>query len=199
MTRSVLAGVIEGPQQVVLRELPYPDVKADSGVLRVEAAGITGVDYELYAGIGAGTAIGYPFIPGHIIVGRIDAMGHEAQARWGVAEGDRVVLNYNVACGRCEPCRLGDRRRCLFQHGYGLWFDFTVPPYLWGGAAQYIALHPNTHMVRVPDGMEPFRACVQERIASVANWMLGVAQLSPYDSLVVMGTGALGLAALAVG
>jgi threonine dehydrogenase-like Zn-dependent dehydrogenase len=199
MTNAVVAGVIEGPEKVVLREYPYPDIQADSGVLKVEAAGIGGVDYELYWGVGAGTAIGYPFIPGHIIVGRIDAIGPDAQDRWGVREGDRVVLNYNVACGECERCRGGERRRCLRQHGYGLWFDFEAPPFLWGGAAQYVALHPNTELVRVSDDVDPLRVCTQERLASVADWLLRVAALRPYDSLVVIGAGMLGLAATAIG
>src|SRR4051794_18426792 len=75
---------------------------------------------------------------------------------------------------------------------------FYRAPVPLAGAAECVALHPNTHLARVPDAMAHFRARVQERIAGVANWTLGVTELSPHDSLVVMGTGALGLAAIEV-
>ena len=128
MSRTVQAAVIDKKQSIVMREDPYPEVTADSGVLKVEATGIGGVDYEVYQGLGAGSVIPYPFIPGHVIVGRVDALGARAAERWGVKEGDRVVLNYTVACGECGYCRLGGRRRCLKWQGYGRWFDFDAPP-----------------------------------------------------------------------
>jgi threonine dehydrogenase-like Zn-dependent dehydrogenase len=44
------AMVQTGPRQLELRALPLPEIDADSGLLRVEACGICGSDYEQYTG-----------------------------------------------------------------------------------------------------------------------------------------------------
>jgi threonine dehydrogenase-like Zn-dependent dehydrogenase len=53
-------------------------------------------------------------------------------------------------------------------------------------------------MVKVPDDVEPGRLCLQERFADGCNWVLRQGEVSAYDRVLIMGTGALGQAATMV-
>src|SRR6185369_10398005 len=85
-TRAV---VQTGPRALELRELPVPDVDADSAILRVEACGICGSDAEQYVGT---IPVRYPLVPGHEPLGIIEAIGDRAAKRWRVDVGDRVAV-----------------------------------------------------------------------------------------------------------
>ena len=71
-----------------MRDLPIPDIEADSAILRIEACGICGSDYEQFEGV---LKTPMPVIPGHEPVGIIEAIGDKAARRWGVDVGDRLV------------------------------------------------------------------------------------------------------------
>ncbi len=45
-----------------MRDLPIPDIEADSAILRIEACGICGSDYEQFEGV---LKTPMPVIPGH--------------------------------------------------------------------------------------------------------------------------------------
>lgn len=51
-----------GVRELVCRELPIPQIDANSAILRIEACGICGSDYEQYEGL-LGAPI--PAVPGH--------------------------------------------------------------------------------------------------------------------------------------
>src|SRR5438045_6976147 len=96
--------VLEGPRRLVPRELPLPTLAPDEGLLRVEACGLCGTDHEQYTGV---LPVGSPFVPGHEVVGVLDAVGPEAAERWGLAAGDRVAVEVFRSCRECDRCRAG--------------------------------------------------------------------------------------------
>ena len=49
--RKTLAMVQTGPRALEPRDLPVPEIDDDSALLRVEACGICGSDYEQYEGM----------------------------------------------------------------------------------------------------------------------------------------------------
>jgi threonine dehydrogenase-like Zn-dependent dehydrogenase len=202
MAEMVPAALMRAPGVLEIDEFPMPSVDADAGLLRVEATGLVGADYEFYTDYDGAFAeavrISYPFIPGHIVTGRIDKLGSIAHERWKLQEGDRVLLQYNVLCNYCAECMRGELHACENLKGYGLWFDFGSPPYLWGGAAKFMMLHPNTKMVRIPEGPDAASVLLLERFADAANWLLELGQLTVRDRIVIMGTGALAQAAVTV-
>ncbi|WP_374570913.1 alcohol dehydrogenase catalytic domain-containing protein [Phenylobacterium sp. J426] len=63
-----------------MRDLPVPEIEADSAILRIEACGICGSDYEQFEGV---LKTPMPVIPGHEPVGIIEAIGDKAARRWG--------------------------------------------------------------------------------------------------------------------
>src|ERR1700736_4804929 len=75
------------------RTFPLPPIDKDDGILRMEATGICGSDHSQLHGRLPGVGAVTPVIPGHEVVGRVEAAGAAALARWGVDVGDLVVLH----------------------------------------------------------------------------------------------------------
>ncbi|MGH2520543.1 MAG: alcohol dehydrogenase catalytic domain-containing protein, partial [Chloroflexota bacterium] len=154
MAQQAIAAVKVAPGKTELRELPLPDVPADAGLLKVEAAGVCGSDVPQY-----GRGERGPLIQGHENVGIIAKVGAAAAARWGVQEGDRVAIEEYLPCLHCEWCHAGEYRHCFATDStnnqaalrYGQ-TPLTQPPALWGGFAQYLYLPPNAVLHAVPHG-----------------------------------------------
>ncbi|MCV7354233.1 alcohol dehydrogenase catalytic domain-containing protein [Mycolicibacterium fluoranthenivorans] len=84
-----------------------------------------------------------PVVPGHEIVGVVDAVGDGVHA-W--APGDRVGIGFlGGQCNECEFCRRGDFVNCLDQPTPGTSAD--------GGYAEVVHARA-TGLVRIPDGID---------------------------------------------
>src|SRR3989304_607931 len=99
MTDKCRAIVEEGPRRLSRQEFPLPDVGPEDALLRGEAGGICGSDYEQSAGA---LPAPFPVIPGHEPVGVIEEIGEVAARRWGVSRGDRVAVEALLPCGHCR-------------------------------------------------------------------------------------------------
>jgi len=87
--------------------------------IRVEACGVCHSDSATVDGIFP--VITYPRVPGHEVVGRIDALGSGVQ---GWAVGQRVGVGFlGGYCGYCEFCRNGDLVNCRNQKYTGIHHD----------------------------------------------------------------------------
>lgn len=136
--RAVQVGAAGGPFELVNREIPEP--KAGEVRVRVQACGICHSDSMAKEGLVPG--IRYPMVPGHEVVGLVDAVG-EGVPQW--SAGQRVGIGwYGGHCGRCEPCRRGDYVLCVRAAVPGLTFD--------GGYADYMVA-PATALAAVPDAL----------------------------------------------
>ncbi len=102
----VRAAVLVKPKTIEAREFERPAIERDDALLRIEACGICGSDYEQYEGAQPQHEdyTPYPVIPGHEPLGVIEEIGAGARTRWGVAEGDRVAVRSGYGCGHCEAC-----------------------------------------------------------------------------------------------
>ena len=128
-----------GKLELVTRPLIEPP--PGSVRIRVEACGVCHSDVLAVEGVGAGLT--FPRVPGHEVVGRIDAIG-EAVDRW--RPGQRVGVGWHGGyCGKCDPCRRGKFFACV-----------TGPPVTGishdGGYGEYM-IAPVTSLARVPDGL----------------------------------------------
>src|SRR5207244_6608431 len=90
----VRAAVLVKPKTLEAREFARPAIGPDDGLLRIEACGICGSDYEQYEGAQPPHEdyTPFPVIPGHEPLGIIEEIGANARQRWGVREGDRVAV-----------------------------------------------------------------------------------------------------------
>lgn len=88
--------------------LPLTDPPAGQVRIRVEACGICHTDaFTIEGGM---PGLEYPRVPGHEVIGRIDAVG-SGVADWNV--GRRVGVGFlGGHCGTCKSCRRGDFVNC---------------------------------------------------------------------------------------
>ena len=163
---SVRAVVLTKPRTLEPREFPRPVIGDDDGLLRIEACGICGSDYEQYEGAQPQHEdyTPYPVIPGHEPLGIIEEIGQNAAARWGVRPGDRVAVRSGYGCGQCEACRRWEPRVCPKRGGTYGYTDVGKPPHLWGGYAEHMYLSPYSVMKKMTasattDSVGVYRAC----------------------------------------
>ena len=131
-------GPIEsGPLRPV--ELPEPDPRRGEVRVRVLTCGVCRTDLHLAEG-------DLPprrprTVPGHEIVGVVDARGPEAER---FALGDRIGIAWlRRTCGRCRWCRTGRENLCPFAAFTGWDAD--------GGYAEF-AVVPAAYALPLPDG-----------------------------------------------
>lgn len=136
--RFVQVGKAGGPLELVAREVGEPE--AGWVRVKVQACGVCHSDSLTKEGFWPGIA--YPRVPGHEVVGVVDALG-DGVTEWKI--GQRVGLGwYGGHCGKCEPCRRGDLVGCQRLNIPGITFD--------GGYADYV-LAPEIALASVPNGL----------------------------------------------
>ena len=103
------AMVLEAPRSPLkLTELPIPEPSARQLRLRVLACGVCRTDLHILDG--ELTEPKLPLVPGHEIVGRVEAIGSEVE---GFAIGDRVGVPWlGSTDGTCPYCRNGEENLC---------------------------------------------------------------------------------------
>jgi D-arabinose 1-dehydrogenase-like Zn-dependent alcohol dehydrogenase len=104
--RAVQVSRPGGPLETVERDIP----EAGPGFVRVkvQACGVCHSDSVTVDGLFPG--IQYPRVPGHEVVGVVDAVG-SGVAAW--KPGERVGIGWNGGyCGYCDNCRRGDFFAC---------------------------------------------------------------------------------------
>ncbi|SEO48446.1 alcohol dehydrogenase catalytic domain-containing protein [Amycolatopsis saalfeldensis] len=122
-----------------------------------------------------------PVVPGHEIVGVIDAVGAGVRA-WRV--GERVGIGFLAGhCGECEHCRRGDFVNCADQPQTGSDVD--------GGYAEY-AYARTSGLARVPDGLSSVDAAPLLCAGLTTYSALGRIDARPGSLVAVQGIGGLG-------
>jgi D-arabinose 1-dehydrogenase-like Zn-dependent alcohol dehydrogenase len=126
-----------GPIEIV--ERPIPEPPADWVRIKVQACGVCHSDSVVKEGSFPG--IQYPRVPGHEVIGVVDAVG-ERVTQFKV--GQRVGVGWHGNnCGHCDNCRRGDFFACTVDlKTTGISFD--------GGYGEYM-IAPSIALARVPD------------------------------------------------
>lgn len=118
--------VYGGKQKVEVQEVEDPKINQPTdAILKVTSAAICGSDLHMYDGR---TSAVEGTILGHEIMGVITEVGAAVDQ---LKPGDRVVLPFNIACGKCFNCNRGLTNACL-----------TVNPEMAGGAYGYAGMGP---------------------------------------------------------
>jgi D-arabinose 1-dehydrogenase-like Zn-dependent alcohol dehydrogenase len=136
---------VGGPLELVERPVPAP--AAGFVRIKVQACGICHSD--VLTKEGAWPGIAYPRVPGHEVIGLIDAVGSDVPPRWQV--GQRVGVGWHSHhCGYCDRCRRGDYFVCQTAIGItGVTLD--------GGYAEYMVA-PVTALALVPTELPALEA-----------------------------------------
>jgi alcohol dehydrogenase len=173
--RAMVISERGGRFQAQSRELPRP--QSQEVRLRVQACGVCHSDALSVQG-----AANYPLIPGHEVIGTIDALGDQVQG-WRI--GERVGVGwFGGSCGYCRQCRRGNAFACENIHGVtGVTRD--------GGYATHM-LTLASALAHVPEGLDA--------VASAPLLCAGVTTFNalrhcgagPGDLVAVHGVGGLG-------
>lgn len=197
-TITVKAAVMPAPNRPVeIRELPAPQLEPDSAELEVVYSEVCGTDVHLQHGRLAG--VPYPLIPGHVSVGRlgrirgrvVDVDGRPLQ------EGDPVTfLDVHKTCGQCWYCLVAKAStRCPQRKVYGITYGLDDG---WaGGWCDVIYLRPGTRVLRL-DGVSLERFMAGGCGLPTAVHAIERADIQLADTVVVLGTGPVGLSAIAL-
>lgn len=192
LPKTSLAMVQTGVRELVRKDLPLPEIDDDSALLRVEACGICGSDYEQYEGM---LRTPVPVVPGHEPLGVIAKIGDRAAQRWGVDVGDRVVVETMLSCRFCINCRLGSYHLCDSRRIYS-YIPLTETPGLWGAYSEYMYLDPNSFVHRIDKGLPPEIAVMFNPLGAGYRWAVELPGLRMGDSVAVLGPGQRGLASV---
>jgi alcohol dehydrogenase len=167
-----------GPLEIVEREIPDPD----SGYVRikVQACGVCHSDTVTKDGLFPG--IQYPRVPGHEVIGLIDAVA-TGVPRW--KAGQRVGVGWHGGfCGYCDNCRRGDFFTCQTSTDItGITRD--------GGYAEYM-LAPISALALVPDDLGSVDAAPLMCAGVTTFNCLRNSGAGPGDLVAVLGLGGLG-------
>ncbi len=214
MTIQYRAAVLHGVGAPMIVE---PVVRGGLGpsevLVRIKAAGLCHTDLEVITG-----SLRYPLpiVLGHEAAGIVEELGPEArgQARGhgaqGLHVGDHVVLSWNPHCGHCFYCERDLPILCETYLAHGpkaLAFDGTSPARLrdghevrqlmfLGAFAEYAVVADHQAIV-VPKELPFDRAClIGCGVMTGVGAVLNIATVGYGDTVMVIGCGAVGLAAV---
>ena len=140
--RAVQVKSANGPFELVERPIPEPPARHVR--IKIQACGVCHSDSFTKEGA---FPIQYPRVPGHEIMGTVDAIGADVP-EW--KPGQRVGVGwYGGHCGHCRSCRRGDFMTCVTAQIPGISYD--------GGYADYTGV-PFEALAAVPDGMNAVEA-----------------------------------------
>jgi NADPH:quinone reductase-like Zn-dependent oxidoreductase len=166
-----------GPDRLALQDVPDPTIGPEDVLLRVRACALNRLDIFVREGIPA-LKTPLPFWTGCDIAGDVAQVGAAVS---GVKVGERVVVNPNLSCGRCEFCMQGQQSLCI---RYGILGEH-VP----GGLAELVKVRGD-HVLKLPDpiGYEDAASFV---LTNMTAWRMVVtqAQVRPGQDVLILGVG----------
>src|SRR5882672_2315548 len=166
-----------GSFEIVEREIPEPG--AGWVRIKVQACGICHSDSLTKEGMYPG--LQYPRVPGHEVIGVIDAVGPGVI---GWSAGERVGVGWNGGyCGRCIHCRHGDFFACELGQVTGITFD--------GGYAEYM-IAPSSALAMAPAELSPVEGAPLMCAGITTFNALRNSGARPGDLVAVLGLGGLG-------
>jgi len=175
-------------QPLELAEAPTPTPGEGEVLVKVAATGVCHSDLHILDGEMIPPPEG--FILGHEVSGWVVEFGPRCENPHGLSPGDSVVVSWIIPCGRCHWCARGEENYCPYAAG-------RMPGLMGlnGGHAEYMAVH-ETAAFPIPKGVDVHTAAVISCAYGTAYRALREAGAGPGASLVVIGVGGVGLAAV---
>lgn len=176
------AMILQGPRPaeqnpLTLADWPQPEPAAGQVRLRVQVCGVCHTDLHLTEGEIALPKL--PIVPGHQIVGRVDALG-EGVTRF--ALGDRVGVPWLYStCGVCGYCQRGQENLCDQARFTGQHVD--------GGFAEYMVV-PADFAYPIPSGFPDEQAAPLLCAGVIGYRSLRLSEVRPGGRLGLYGFGA---------
>ena len=189
------ARIVKPKESLETQEVKTPKAKGSQVLIKVQSSGVCHSDIHLweggYEGIGGqflkttDRGVKYPLTPGHEIAGIVDSLGEEAQ---GFTKDEKVLVYPWIGEGLCPACRSGEENLCDKPRSLGIYMD--------GGYAEYVLVPSYRYLLKIDDEMDIDASATLSCSALTAYGAVKNANLKPYDNVVIVGAGGLGLMAI---
>lgn len=186
----------QGVKDVRVKEVPEPKIeKPDDAIIRVTATAICGSDLHLIHGLVSNMP--EDFIIGHEAMGIVEEVGPDVKE---LQRGDRVVVPFPVACGRCWYCEHEFYSQCNNSNPHGeiggiLGYSETMGGYA-GGQAEYLRVpYANVGPLKVPEDLSDEQVLFLSDILPTAYWGNLIGGVAEGSTVAVLGCGPVGLLA----
>jgi threonine dehydrogenase-like Zn-dependent dehydrogenase len=207
MTDVTAAVVTAFGKPLELWKVPLPEPEPGGIVIKVDAATLCGTDAHRWSGklqersnpdLPFLPTVDVPYVPGHETCGSIVEMRgavHDIEGR-PLAIGDRIVSSYSH-CGHCYYCRIAAQPTlCPEKQVYGA----SPPEKFFGGCAEYHVFPGKCSFIRVPETVPPpVAASATCALRTIMHSFEQIGPVASHETVLVLGSGPLGLYALAVG
>jgi len=179
------AALFYGKEDMRIHEVNIPKIKEDEILIKVRVCGICGSDVRSYYK-GVEERYKIPLILGHEVSGQVSEIGGEIND---FAIGDRVVVAPIYGCGKCNFCLSGQENLCKDVMVFGCNLD--------GAFAEYMKIPAQAiqrgALVKIADELSDEEAALIEPFSCCLHGVLR-ANVGPGDTVLVIGTGPIGLA-----
>jgi 2-desacetyl-2-hydroxyethyl bacteriochlorophyllide A dehydrogenase len=172
--------LLKKPGEILISDIEATKRLDGQVLIKVRSAGICGSDIGAYKGVNP--LVSYPRVIGHEIAGEVVEVGaDEAEFK----EGDRVILEPYVYCGKCYPCSIGHTNCCENLTVRGVHIE--------GGMAEYVS-HPRHLLHKVPAGI-PWHLVPMAEPLVISMHAVKQAEVKAGQHVVITGAGQIGLLA----
>jgi threonine dehydrogenase-like Zn-dependent dehydrogenase len=193
----MLATNYRGPRRIRVDSKPEPKIlHPQDAVVKVTRSCICGSDLHLYNGSVPDTRIGSTF--GHEVTGIVEDVGGDVHT---IKRGDRVLVPFNIACGKCVFCRQQLYGNCHESNPeatavggiYG--YSHTAGGYD-GGQAEYLRVpYSDVGPTVIPEWMDEDTAVLLTDITPTGYQAAEMGGIQEGDTVVVFGAGPVGIMA----
>ena len=188
-----------GMRKVEVRDVPEPKLlNSRDAIIRVTNTAICGYDLHFYNGFIPGMKKGD--VVGHEFMGEVVELGRDVR---NLAVGDRVVVPFPIACGRCEQCTREMYSLCENSNpnawmaeklwGYSPCGIFGYSHMLGGyagGQSEYVRVpFADIGPLKVPDEVEDEQALFLSDIFPTGYMAAEMCGIHPGDVVAVWGCG----------
>jgi 2-desacetyl-2-hydroxyethyl bacteriochlorophyllide A dehydrogenase len=179
MTEQTLRRIIvKSFDDISVERIAEPQAGPGEVLVRSTIVGICGSD--MHAAHGRHPFMSLPFWPGHEVVGVVTGVGSDADPD---LQGKRVVIEPNLACGKCDQCKEGRYNICSTLEVFGC----QTP----GGMTDMFTIAAD-RVVPLPDDLEDKWAALIEPMSTPVHAVRRAGDLTG-KRVVVLGAGPIGL------
>jgi threonine dehydrogenase-like Zn-dependent dehydrogenase len=184
-----------GIEDVRVTDVPDPVITdTTDAIVRVTSTAICGSDLHLYRVLAPYLQPGD--VLGHEFMGIVEEVGPDVAT---LAVGDRVVVPFNISCGRCWMCQRGFFAQCETTQntasgkGASLFGYTSLYGSVPGGQAEYVRVpHADFGPIVIPHELPDERFLYLSDILPTAWQAVEYADVSANDTLAVLGLGPVG-------
>ncbi len=181
------AAFMNGLDNMVIKEIPVPEIGEKQVLVQLEYVGICGSDVHYYHSGVCGSYkvdLNEDFMLGHECAGTVVEVGPGVES---LKVGDKVALEPGITCGQCEYCKTGRYNLCPDV-------VFLATPPVQGCYEEYIAF-PENMCFKLPDNMTTKEGALIEPLA-VGFHAANQGNVQTGDTVVILGAGCIGLVTL---